>query len=229
MSIVNPLVLVVDDESPIRNFLKVALEGQNYIVFEASCGKEALESALAVKPDIILLDLGLPDIDGTEVIRSLRQWTQIPIIILSVRDGERDKINALDTGADDYLTKPFSINELMARLRASLRRAAQIEEIPFFVLDDLKVDIASRVVTVSGAEVSLTPNEYELLKVLVTNAGKVMTQHQLLRQVWGVQYEQEFHLLQVNISNLRHKIEKNPSKPQYILTDAGVGYRMRAA
>jgi two-component system KDP operon response regulator KdpE len=222
-----PKVLVVDDEEAIRRFLRVALTSQAYTVIEATSGQEALSAANAEKPDIIILDLGLPDIDGVEVTRLLRQWTQTPIIILSVRGSESDKIAALDGGADDYLTKPFGVGELLARLRAALRRAAQTASEPVFSSGNLKVDLAARLVTVSGHEVQLTPNEYELLRVMVTHAGKVLTHRHLLREVWGAEYGEESHMLHVNISNLRRKIEPDPARPKFIITEPGVGYRLR--
>jgi two-component system KDP operon response regulator KdpE len=222
-----PQVLIVDDEQPIRRFLRVALTAQSYIVHEAASGQDALSAAVANKPDIIILDLGLPDIDGVEITRLLRQWTQIPIIVLSVRGSESDKIAALDAGANDYLTKPFSMGELLARLRAALRRTAQPTGEPIFNNGDLKVDLPRRLVTIASREVQLTPNEYDLLRVLVIHAGKVLTHRQLLREVWGVTYEQEFHILHVNISNLRRKIEPDSTRPQFIITEPGVGYRLR--
>jgi two-component system, OmpR family, KDP operon response regulator KdpE len=221
-------VLIVDDEPAIRKFLRVTLTAQSYHTIEASCGQEALVKAAADKPDIVVLDIGLPDINGIEVTRLLRQWTQIPIIILSVRGAESDKIAALDAGADDYLTKPFGVGELLARLRAALRRATQIIGEPVFIIGNLKVDLARRLITVSGVEVQLTPTEYELLRVMVTNAGKVLTHHFLLREVWGAEYGEEFHMLHVNISNLRRKIEPDTARPQFIITEPGVGYRLRA-
>ena len=220
-------VLVVDDEQAIRRFLRVALTSQAYTVFEATSGQEALSSAVTCKPDIVILDLGLPDIDGVEVTHLLRQWTQIPIIILSVRGSESDKIAALDAGADDYLTKPFGVGELLARLRAALRRTVQTTNEPVFTSGDLKVDLAQRLVTVGGREVQLTPTEYGLLRILVNHAGKLLTHHQLLSEVWGAGYEKESHILHVNISNLRRKIEPDPARPQFIITEPGVGYRLR--
>jgi two-component system KDP operon response regulator KdpE len=220
-------VLIVDDEPAIRRFLRVTLTAQAYNTIEAASGQEALSKATADKPDIIVLDIGLPDINGIEVTRLLRQWTQIPIIILSVRGAESDKIAALDAGADDYLTKPFGVGELLARLRAALRRAAQTTREPVFTSGSLKVDLARRLITVSGLEVQLTPTEYELLRVLVTHAGKVLTHHFLLREVWGAEYGEEFHMLHVNISNLRRKIEPDSTRPQFIITEPGVGYRLR--
>jgi two-component system, OmpR family, KDP operon response regulator KdpE len=221
-------VLVVDDERAIRRFLRVSLEAHHHIVFEATNGQEALTAVVTYRPDLIILDLGLPDMDGLEVTRQLREWTQTPIIILSVREHETDKITALDAGADDYLTKPFSVGELMARLRVALRHVTAQDDSPVFTTGELAVDLARRIVTVAGKEVQLTPTEYELLKLLVMHGGKVLTHHQILRQVWGLGYEEETHLLRVNISNLRRKIETDPTRPIYILTEPGVGYRLRA-
>jgi two-component system KDP operon response regulator KdpE len=221
-------VLVVDDEAAIRRYLRASLSAHGYAVFEADSGRAALSSVTAVRPDLVILDLGLPDLDGIEVTRLLRTWTQVPILILSVRGQEADKIAALDAGADDYLTKPFGTGELLARMRVALRRSSQAKVEPVFTVDALVVDLERRVVTVDGSEVQLTPNEYGVLRVLVTHAGKVLTHRQLLREVWGVGYQQETHLLRVNISNLRRKIEPDPSRPHYILTEPGVGYRLLA-
>jgi len=223
----NERVLVVDDEQAIRRFLRVTLLSQAYIVIEAASGQEALSCVATQRPDLVILDLGLPDIDGVEVTRMLREWSQIPIIVLSVRRSEGDKIAALDAGADDYLTKPFGVGELLARLRASLRRAARTTGEPVFVNGSLKVDLERRVVAVSGQEVQLTPHEYELLRVFITHAGKVLTHRHLLREVWGAEYGDELHMLHVNISNLRRKIEPDPTRPQFIITEPGVGYRLR--
>lgn len=220
-------VLVVDDERAIRRYLHAALNAQGYTVFEASNGKDALNMTASERPDLIILDLGLPDLDGVEVTRQLREWTGIPIIILSVREQEIDKISALDAGADDYLTKPFSSGELMARMRAALRHTMQGESEPVFETDNLKIDLTRRLVKVDGEEISLTPTEYDLLRILVQNAGRVITHRQLLRQVWGNAYETEAHLLRVNMSNLRRKIEPDPTRPRYIITEPGVGYRLR--
>jgi two-component system KDP operon response regulator KdpE len=221
-------VLVVDDEPAIRRFLRTSLSAHGYVIFEAGDGKAALSAVAADRPDLIILDLGLPDLDGTEVTRLLREWTHIPIIILSVRGQEADKIAALDAGADDYLTKPFSAGELLARMRVALRHVGQSGLEPIFTSDDLTVDLPGRVVTVAGREVQLTPTEYDILRVLVSHAGKVLTHRQLLREVWGMGYEQEMHMLRVNVSNLRRKIELDPTRPRYILTEPGVGYRLRA-
>jgi len=221
-------VLVVDDERAIRRFLRTSLTAHGYTVYEASSGQEALSAVVGDRPDLIILDLGLPDLNGIEVARQLREWTRIPIIVLSVREEEATKVAALDVGADDYLTKPFGIPELMARIRVALRHADQPAGEPVFEVGDLRMDRARRQVLMAGNEIVLTPTEYDLLRVLVQYAGKVLTHRQLLRQVWGVGYELETHLLQVNISNLRRKIEPDPSRPSYIITEVGVGYRLRA-
>jgi two-component system KDP operon response regulator KdpE len=227
MSETGARVLVVDDEPAIRRFLRVSLSAHGYAVFEASDGQAALSAVVANRPDLIILDLGLPDLDGIEVTRLLREWTHIPIIILSVRGQEADKVTALDAGADDYLTKPFSTGELLARIRVALRHTGQSGSEPVFTSDDLTVDLVRRVVTVARREVQLTPTEYDLLRALVIHAGKVLTHRQLLREVWGIGYEQETHILRVNISNLRRKIEPDPARPRHILTEPGVGYRLR--
>lgn len=219
-------VLVVDDEIAIRRFLRVALNGQGFIVSEASNGEIALQIITINRPDIVILDLGLPDIDGIEVTRRTREWSKVPIIILSVREQENDKISALDAGADDYLTKPFSMGELLARIRTVLRRQSSNISEPIFSIGGLVVDLANRLVSVNGAEIQLTPTEYEILRSLVTNAGKVITNRQLLKQVWGEGYN-DLHILRVNVSNLRRKLEPNPSRPTYIHTEPGVGYRLR--
>ena len=219
-------VLVVDDERPIRRFLKASL-GSQFTIYEATSGEEAMAAVAADRPDIVLLDLGLPDMDGLEVTRRLREWTQVPIIVLSVREQEKDKIAALDAGADDYLTKPFSVGELMARLRAAIRRSVQVEAGPVFRTGGLTLDLNLREVQVNDQAVSLTPTEYELLRTFVKYAGKVITHDQLLRAVWGTSYESETHMLQVNISNLRRKIEPDPVRPTYIITEPGVGYRLK--
>lgn len=220
-------VLVVDDETSIRRYLRAALSAQGFAIYEAANGQEAISAVVSTHPDIIILDLGLPDFDGIEVTRRLREWSQTPIIILSVREAENDKIAALDAGADDYLTKPFSTGELMARMRVALRHLAGKPDEPILQVDNLKMDLSRRLVTVDDKQVSLTPTEYEILRLLLQHAGKVLTHHQLLRQVWGSAYESEMHILRVNISNLRRKIEPDPSRPHYLLTEPGVGYRIR--
>ena len=220
-------VLVVDDENAIRRYLHTALSAQGLAVYEASNGQGAINAVLEHRPDIIILDLGLPDFDGVEVTRRLREWSRTPIIILSVREAEQDKIAALDAGADDYLTKPFGTGELMARMRVVMRRLANKPDEPVLQVDKLSMDLSRRIVTVDNQEISLTPTEYELLRLLLQNAGKVITHRQLLRQVWGTAYESEMHILRVNISNLRRKIEVDPARPHYLVTEPGVGYRLR--
>ncbi len=220
-------ILIVDDEPAIRRFLKTVLTANNYAVFEAANGEQAISQATAQRPDVIVLDLGLPDIDGVQVTQVMREWSQTPIIILSVRGSETDKIAALDAGADDYLTKPFSSGELLARLRVALRRAAHNANEPVFRTGSLVVDLSRRIVTINDTPVQLTPTEYDLLHALVADAGKVLTHHQLLRTVWGVGYDREMHMLRVNISNLRKKIEPDATRPHYIVTEPGVGYRLR--
>jgi two-component system KDP operon response regulator KdpE len=220
-------VLIVDDEPEIRRFLRASLKTHQHEVIEATNGATALSQVREYHPDLIILDLGLPDMDGVEVTRRLREWNTVPIIILSVREAEGDKIAALDAGADDYLTKPFGVGELLARMRVALRHMAPTPAATVFTVGGLVVDLARRVVTVDEQEVQLTPTEYALLRILITNAGKVLTHHQLLREVWGPGYDQETHLLRVNISNLRAKLESEPARPRYILTEPGVGYRLR--
>ncbi|MDK9706032.1 MAG: response regulator [Desulforhopalus sp.] len=222
-----PRLLIVDDEPAIQRFLKTALEGGEFELHQAMDGRAALTATVAEKPDLILLDLGLPDMDGVEVITRIRQWSQVPIIVLSVRDRETDKVKALDSGADDYLTKPFGVGELLARIRATLRRALPPSPEPVYRIDDLEVDLANRLVRLRGEEVQLTPTEYDVLRLLVSNAGKVLTHRQILKQLWGATYLEQPHILRVNISNLRHKLENDPSRPRYIVTETGVGYRFK--
>jgi two-component system KDP operon response regulator KdpE len=220
-------ILIVDDERPIRRFLKTALIAHDFDVVEAFSGGDALRLASEKKPNIVILDLGLPDMDGIDVIRALREWTTIPIIILSVRDKEIEKIAAFDLGADDYLTKPFGVGELIARIRVALRHSISMDESPVFQVGLLKVDLGKHLIFLDNKEVSLTPTEYGILAYLVRNAGKVITHRQLLREVWGKAYEDEMHILRVNISNLRRKLETDATQPYYIRTESGVGYRMR--
>jgi two-component system KDP operon response regulator KdpE len=219
-------VLIVDDEIAIQRFLRVALNGQGFVVSEAATGKDALVAITKERPDLIILDLGLPDMDGVEVTRRLREWSKVPVIILSVREQEVEKIAALDAGADDYLTKPFGVGELLARIRTILRRQADLTSEPVFTLGNLSVDLASRLVSLKNQEIQLTPTEYDILKSLITCAGKVLTNKQLLHQVWGEGYD-DLHILRVNISNLRRKLEPDPSRPTYIHTEPGVGYRLK--
>jgi two-component system KDP operon response regulator KdpE len=220
-------ILVVDDEPEIRRFLRATLRARQFEVIEAETGAGALEAAFQLHPDLIILDLGLPDMDGVEVTRRIRERSQTPIIILSVRDHENDKIMALDAGADDYLTKPFGMGELMARMRVATRRLQPQAAETMYEVGDLRVDLARRQVTLGDNEVSLTPTEFDLLQILIQDAGKVITHHHLIQKVWGMAYEDESGLLRVNISNLRRKIEPDPNRPTYILTELGVGYRMR--
>jgi two-component system KDP operon response regulator KdpE len=223
-----PVILVIDDESPIQRFLRVSLEAQGYQVVEASTGKRGLVEAASRTPDLIVLDLGLPDIDGIEVARQLREWSKAPIIVVSARGKEQDKIAALDAGADDYLTKPFGVGELMARVRVALRHAASSSDSgqPTFDIGDLHVDLSRREVTAAGCSVHLTPNEFKLLAVLVKHAGKVLTHRQLLTEVWGPGSGNETHYLRVYMNQLRQKIEADPAQPKYLLTEPGVGYRL---
>jgi two-component system KDP operon response regulator KdpE len=221
-----PRILIVDDEAAIRRFLRTALDTGEYSVHLAEDGHTGLAAAVAVRPDVILLDLGLPDLDGVEIIARIREWSPVPIIVLSVRDREDDKVQALDAGADDYLTKPFGIGELIARIKVALRRSLQQAPEPVFRVGELEVDLPRRRVTARGEAVSLTPTEYELLRLLVSHAGKVLTHSQILKQIWGIGYLEQPHVLRVNVSNLRRKIEEDPARPRYILTEPGVGYRL---
>jgi two-component system KDP operon response regulator KdpE len=223
-------VLVVDDEPQIRRFLRTSLGAKGYTVVEASNGQEALLRATSERPEVVILDLGLPDMDGMEVIRRVREWSKVPIIVLSVRGRESDKIAALDAGADDYVTKPFGMGELMARIRAALRNQLEKEtDEPVFRSGGLVVDLARRMVSVDDRQIRLTPTEYDLLRVLVTHAGKVVTHPHLLREVWGPADVDETHYVRVYIGQLRQKIETDPAQPRYILTEPGVGYRLRVA
>jgi two-component system KDP operon response regulator KdpE len=220
-------ILVVDDERPIRRFLNASL-GNRYTILEAENGSEAIQSTAVNHPDLVILDLGLPDMDGTEVTQRLREWTDVPVIVISVRDSEEDKVAALDAGADDYLTKPFGTSELLARIRVALRHSNKTEsESAIYQNNGLTIDFIKREVRVEDRPITLTPTEYNILKILVTHAGKVLTHHQLIKEVWGGNYEADSHLLRVNVSNLRRKIENDTLKPQYIITEPGVGYRLK--
>ncbi|GAB4552921.1 MAG: response regulator [Anaerolineae bacterium] len=219
-------VLVVDDEVQIRRFLQVSLEAHGYRVHEANNGREALTKAAQLRPDLIILDLGLPEIDGYTVLLRLREWTKTPVIILSVRDSDRDKVAALDAGADDYLTKPFSVDELLARLRVAHRHTLPQSEETVFVSGGVQVDLTRRLVTRHGEPVKLTPTEYALLRLMIQHAGKVLTHQQILKAVWGVEYINETHYLRVYFAQLRQKLEDNPSLPTLLITEAGVGYRL---
>ncbi len=220
-------VLVVDDEPQMRRMLKTGLSVRGYEVQVAADGIAALDTIVGWRPDVVVLDLGLPQMEGLDVCCRVREWSQVPIIVLSVRDQEQDKVAALDMGADDYLTKPFGMDELLARIRVALRHAARLTALPepVCVFGEVQIDRAHRRVMVRGHEVHLTPTEYELLYVLTAHAGKVLTHRWLLRTVWGPTYEQETPTLRVFITQLRHKIEPTPAKPVYILTEPGIGYR----
>jgi two-component system, OmpR family, KDP operon response regulator KdpE len=225
-----PLVLVIEDEPPMQHFLRTALESHEYRYVGAASAREGLAQATGRNPDAILLDLGLPDVDGLEVTRRIREWSTTPIIVISARGREQDKVAALDAGADDYLTKPFSLAELLARLRVALRhaaRAAGAPEEPVFELGDLTVDLSRRQVFVGEKEIHLTPTEYKLLTTLVRHAGKVLTHRQLLKEVWGAHTVEQTANLRVYMTQLRHKLEHVPAQPKYLITEAGVGYRLR--
>jgi two-component system KDP operon response regulator KdpE len=232
MTTAAPLVLLVEDELPIRKFLGASLASAGYRLDEATTGHEALKLAAESPPDLVILDLGLPDMDGQELLRKLREWLAAPIIVLSARDQEQQKIAALDHGADDYLTKPFSTGELMARIRAALRHVARITSQEagegVYQNGDLKIDLSTRRIFVGENEVHLTPIEFKLLATLVLSAGKVLTHRQLLKEVWGPHQVEETHYLRVFMANLRRKIEADPAQPRYLLTEQGVGYRLAA-
>jgi two-component system KDP operon response regulator KdpE len=223
-----PLILLIEDDAQIRRFLRAALAAEDYRLQEAVTAEEGLAQAAARQPDLILLDLGLPDRDGLDVIRSIRQWGQIPILVLSARGQEKDKIAALDLGADDYVAKPFAVGELLARIRAALRRSSGRADgagsVVRFGL--VEVDLEKRLVLVDSREVHLTPNEYKLLQVLIQHAGKVLTQRQLLNEVWGPQHTEQAQYLRVYIAQLRRKLERDPARPRYLQTEPGVGYRL---
>jgi two-component system, OmpR family, KDP operon response regulator KdpE len=222
------VILVIEDEAQMRRFLRASLTNSGYQLIEAETAEQGLAQAAAQNPDLILLDLGLPDLDGLVVTERLRQWAKMPIIVISARGQEQDKIKALDAGADDYLTKPFGIGELLARVRVALRHAAKTESGETeFTLGELKVDLGRRQVTLGSEEVHLTPIEYRLLTTLVKYAGRVLTHRQLLREVWGPNASEQTQYLRVYMGQLRHKLEQNPSRPRYLLTEPGVGYRLR--
>jgi two-component system, OmpR family, KDP operon response regulator KdpE len=222
-------IIVIEDEAQIRRFLRTTLAAEGYKVIEAESGKQGLNEAATRKPDLIILDLGLPDMDGVEVMKALHRWSTVPVIILSARSQESDKISALDAGADDYLVKPFGVGELLARIRVALRHVSSTadgEAEGIFTVDELKVDMIHRKVTVSGAEVHLTQIEYRLLNVLIKHAGKVLTHQMLLKEVWGPNYVERAHYLRIYMGNLRHKLEKDSARPRFLLTEVGVGYRL---
>jgi two-component system, OmpR family, KDP operon response regulator KdpE len=221
-----PVVLVIDDEIQIRRLLRISLEANGYRVFEAADGQSGLAEAAQRRPEVVLLDLGLPDMDGVTVLKRLREWSQVPVIILSVRDREEDKVAALDQGADDYLTKPFGTAELLARLRVALRHSQPAADQAVFRSGTLEVDLRSRTVKVNNKPIKLTVTEYSLLQLFVRHAGKVLTHRQILKEVWGPNYVEQTHYLRVYMAHLREKIEANPSQPELLLTESGVGYRL---
>jgi len=223
-------VLVVEDDPQIRRFLRATLPAHGYHLLEAETGGDGLTQAATRAPEVVLLDLGLPDIDGLDFIRRLREWSPMPIIVLSARGLERDKVAALDAGADDYLTKPFGVDELLARLRVALRHRATIGAggaAAVFTSGDLSVDLAGHIVSVGGREVRLTPTEFRILAMLVRHAGKVVTHRHLLVEVWGPGSAENTHYLRVQMHGLRHKLEETPARPRYLITEPGVGYRLR--
>ncbi|HMJ54974.1 MAG TPA: response regulator [Polyangiaceae bacterium] len=226
-----PLVLIVEDEPQMERFLRASLSTHGYRLVEAATGADGLAQAAARNPDIILLDLGLPDLDGLEVTRRIREWTQTPIIVISARGQDDDKIKALDAGADDYLTKPFSVGELLARIRVALRHVARIasgKEESVFTIGELRVDLGKRQVFVQEAEVHLTPTEYRLLATMIKYAGRVVTHRHLLKEVWGPPYVEQTQYLRVFMGQLRQKLEPEPAKPRFLISEPGVGYRLRA-
>ncbi len=224
------LILLIEDEPQMRRFLRITLESHGSRYVEAGTAQEGLMQASTRNPDVILLDLGLPDMDGLEVTKRLREWTQTPVIVISAREQEQDKVKSLDAGADDYLTKPFSAGELLARIRVALRHAAQTkidQTEPVFILDALRVDLAKRQVFIDDAEVHLTPIEYKLLTVLIRHAGKVITHSQLLKEVWGPAHVNEVQYLRVYMTQLRHKLEADPARPRFLMNEPGIGYRLK--
>ena len=225
----DPIVVLIEDELQIRRFLRATLVGQGYRLYEATTGADGLIEVASRQPDVVIVDLGLPDMDGLEVIRRMREWTAVPVIVLSARGQERDKVTALDAGADDYISKPFGAGELLARIRVALRHTAGAShegEDAAFKVGDLEVDQLRRHVTMRGAEIKLTPIEYKLLTTLVRHAGKVVTHQQLLRDVWGPSHDDQAHYVRVYMAHLRHKLETEPARPRYLLTEPGVGYRL---
>lgn len=219
-------ILIIDDEKQIRRFLRVALTSHGYVVKDVETGKEGLDAVAMFSPDLVILDLGLPDLDGQDIVLQLREWSKVPIIVLSVKEQEIDKITALDSGADDYVTKPFAMGELLARMRAAMRHNTGEGEQPILQFNDLSIDFVHRRISIDDNEIKLTLTEYEIVKNLAVNAGKVITHKMLLRSVWGPSYENDVQYLRVYISQIRHKLERNPSRPRHIITEPGVGYRL---
>jgi two-component system KDP operon response regulator KdpE len=224
------LILLIEDEPQMRRFLRVTLQSHGYRLIEAPTGQEGLMHATTRNPEVVLLDLGLPDMDGIEVTKQLREWSEVPIIVISAREQEEDKIKALDAGADDYLTKPFGAGELLARIRVALRHKTLLHAVqkePVFILDDLRVDLTARQVFLNEKEIHLTPIEYRLLTVLIKNAGKVVTHTQLLKEVWGPVYGSQTQYLRVYMTQLRRKLEADPARPKFLINEPGVGYRLK--
>jgi two-component system KDP operon response regulator KdpE len=221
-----PQILVIDDEVQIRSLLRITLESAGHRVREAENGHSGLEEIAREAPDAVILDLGLPDVPGLEVLRRLREWSRVPVLVLTVLAGEMDKVAALDAGADDYLTKPFGGAELLARVRSVLRRAPSLTELPIVTFGEVSVDLASRVVSRHGTELKLTPREYSLLRILVMHRGKVVTHQQILREMWGPEFENHTHYLRVHMTHLRQKVERVPNRPRHLKTEAGIGYRL---
>lgn len=219
------IILIIDDELQIRRFLKIGLESQGYSVAEADRGEAGITQTVMKKPDLILLDLNLPDMNGVEVLKKIREWYSAPVIVLTVRESEQDKIELLDNGADDYITKPFNMGELLARIRAILRRTKEEQEEPVFKYNNIVIDFSKRIVTVNGESIKFTPLEYELLKLFVKNPGKVLTQRQIMKEIWGPGMESETSYLRVYVANIRKKIENDHSRPKILVTEPGVGYR----
>jgi len=226
MGNIGPRILIIDDETQIRRFLRVVLTGHGYVVKDVRTGKEGLDAITIFVPALVILDLGLPDINGLEVVRQLREWSKVPVIVLSVKEQETDKISALDAGADDYVTKPFAMGELLARIRAAMRHIIVDGEQPVLQFEDLTIDLAHRRITINDKEFKLTQTEYEIVRNLAINAGKVMTHRSLLRAVWGPAYEMNVQYLRVYIGQIRRKLESDPSRPRHIMTEPGVGYRL---
>jgi two-component system, OmpR family, KDP operon response regulator KdpE len=225
----DPVVVLIEDEPQIRRFLRATLTGEGYRLFEATSGADGVVEVGSRQPDVVIVDLGLPDMDGVDVIRRIREWTATPIIVLSARGQERDKVTALDAGADDYVSKPFGSGELLARIRVALRHrvgASHGADDVVFTVGELHVDLVRRQVRVGDKDVHLTPIEYKLLTALVRHAGKVVTHQQLLREVWGPAHTEQAHYARVYMAHLRHKLETQPARPRYLLTEAGVGYRL---
>jgi two-component system KDP operon response regulator KdpE len=228
---VHPAVVLIEDDREIRHWLRVVLEAESYRLFFAETGEQGLVEAAGRQPDLVLLDLGLPDVDGVEVIRRLREWSTVPIIVISARGQEQDKVDALDAGADDYVSKPFGTGELLARMRVALRHAAVLRddaESAVYETGKLRIDLAARLVYLDENELHLTPTEYKLLAALARHAGKVLTHRHLLKEVWGPNSLDHTNYLRVHMAQLRHKIEAEPARPRYILTESGVGYRLRS-